>query len=880
MRRAWRYVLFTVLALSVLSAAGVAVFVAQTIAAAPDLSEINWATSTVIYDREGNEVYRLHGGENRIPVRLSQIPEHVRNAFIAVEDPRFRSHFGVDPRGLARAAWRTGLYLLGLPGGRVEGGSTISQQLARSGWLTQEVTLRRKLQEAWIAIQLERKFSKDQILEMYLNQIYFGQGAYGIQAAAETFFGKDVSELNIAEAAQLAGMVNGPSIYDPYVDMEASLARRAVVLDAMLREGVITEAQHEEAMAFRPTLANTFEGEADRQEGNDFIDYVISILTDAQPGLAERYGIRLEDPQSVARAGLRVYTTLDPRLQALAEQAIVEQMAAADEAYGIPAEGPRPEAAAVVMNPRTGEVLALVGGRTREGMLEFNRATDALRQPGSAIKPIVAYLPALEAGLSPATILDDAPVRLSNDGTTVWPQNFDFRYHGLKPARWGVEQSVNPMAVRAMQFGGGPWEGADLARRMGLTTILPEDENLALALGGIEKGVTVLDLTAAFGVIANMGVKVDPVVITRIVDRTGEVLFEARPREEQVVRPGAAYLMIDMMKGVIRRGTAYAFTGGFRGWPAAGKTGTTEENRDAWFIGFTPELVTGVWTGYDNPDNHLPWTGAYVPVQIWNRIMTQAVTEPPEDWPRPADVVTVTVCRLTGMLPDDNCPPDQVVPELFLAGHEPATSGNLLVKAKAVQVTVPAKDGRPAYTQWQLWQPGCAGTPVERLFIRRPEPLVRHPTDPWNPRYIPADAADELPTVTCEPSQQRQPRTFWNWLTPLGEWLSPSDWPEGDEAGGPAGEEPSDAGEDPGAGAVPPAGETPGRDEARDGDGVRDDDEAGDGDEVRDDGGTPDDGEARDGDPGPGSVEALAPEPGGVLHIYDARDGAERWAGD
>ncbi len=772
MRRRWRYVLFTLLALFVIAGAGIAVFVVQAIAGAPELSQINWATSTVIYDRDGNEVFLLHSGENRTPVRISQIPEHVQKAFIAVEDPRFRSHFGIDLRGLARAAWRTGLYLLNLPGGRVEGGSTISQQLARSGWLTQEVTLRRKLQEAWIAIQLERKFSKDQILEMYLNQIYFGQGAYGIQAAARTFFGKDVGDLNIAEAAQLAGMVNGPSIYDPYLDMESSLARREVVLEAMLREGVITQAEYEEAMAFRPTLVNTFTADERPREGNDFIDYVISILTDAQPGLAERYGIRLRDPQSVARAGLKVYTTLDSKLQTLVEQAVVEQMAAADEAYGIAAEGPRPEAAAVVMNPRTGEVLALVGGRTREGMLEFNRATDALRQPGSAIKPIVAYLPAVEAGLSPATILDDAPVRLSNDGTTVWPQNYDFRYQGLKPARWGVEQSVNPMAVRAMQLGGGPWEGAALARKLGLTTILPEDENLALALGGIQKGVTVLDLTAAFGAIANMGVKVDPVVITKIVDPTGEVLFEARPRQERVVSPGAAYLMIDMMKDVVRRGTAYAFTGGFRGWPAAGKTGTTEENRDAWFIGFTPDLVTAVWNGYDDPDNHLPWTGAYVPVQIWNRIMTQAVTEPPEDWPRPAEVVDVTVCRLTGMLPDANCPPDQVVQELFLAGHEPRGPGNLLVKAKAVQVTVPAQDGRPAYTQWQLWQPACSGKPVERLFIRRPEPLVRHPTEPWNPRYLPSDWADELPTVTCQPSQ---PRTLWNWLTLPGDWWGPRD---------------------------------------------------------------------------------------------------------
>jgi len=656
MRRGWRYFLIAVLLLFLGAGAGLGAFVARAVASAPKLDEINWATNTVIYDREGNEIYELHAGENRTPVKISQVPPIVRDAFIAVEDPRFRRHHGIDLRGLARAAWRTGLHLLRLPGGRVEGGSTITQQLARSGWLTQEVTLTRKIQEAWIAIQLERRYSKDQILEMYLNQIYFGQGAYGIQAAAETFFGKDVGELNLAEAAQLAGMVNGPSLYDPYVDMEASLRRRNVVLAAMLREGVIDQAQYEEALAFRPTLRRTVHSAEPQQKGNAFIDYVINILTASQPGLAERYGLKLKDPESVARAGLKVYTTLDSRIQAIAEQAVAEQMDAADVAYGIPADGPRPEVAVVVMNVRTGEVLAMVGGRQRQGMLEFNRATDALRQPGSAIKPIVAYLPALEAGMSPATILDDAPVRLSNDGTTVWPQNYDYRYRGLKPARYGVEQSLNPMAVRAMQYGGGPWVGADLARRLGLTTILQEDENLALALGGISKGVTLLDMTTAFGAVANMGVKVDPVVITRVVDRTGEVLFEARPRQEQVVSRGAAYLMIDMMKDVVRRGTAYAFTGGFRGWPAAGKTGTTEENRDAWFIGFTPDLVTAVWNGYDDPNNHLPWTGAYVPVQIWNRIMTQVVTEPPEDWPQPPEVVWVTVCRLTGMLPDANCP--------------------------------------------------------------------------------------------------------------------------------------------------------------------------------------------------------------------------------
>ncbi|MFZ5816373.1 MAG: transglycosylase domain-containing protein [Bacillota bacterium] len=726
------------------------------IATAPDLTQLDWSTSTVIYDRHGEEAYRLHGGENRTPVKLKAIPAHVRNAFIAIEDPRFESHQGINPRGIARAAWRSTLHMLGLPGGRLEGGSTITQQLARDGWLTHEVSIKRKLQEAWIAIQLERTYTKDQILEMYLNQIYFGRGAYGIEAAALTFFGKEVGELNLAEGAQLAGMINGPSYFDPYEHGEDSIERRNLVLSAMLKERLITQEQYAEAKAFEPVLGSK-ERKA-QAEGNDFVDYVITILQGTKPGLAERYGVNLGEVDSLARAGLKVYTTLDPELQALAEQAVADQMAAAEREYGISGKGPKPEAAVVAMDPKSGQVLAIVGGRERAGMLEFNRATDALRQPGSVIKPLVAYLPALEAGLSPATILDDAPVMRSNDGKGVWPQNYDFRYLGLKPMRFGVEQSINPMAVRAMQAAGGPAKAADYARRFGLTTITREDENLALALGGISKGTTVLEIATGYSAIANMGVKVEPTVVTRIVDRNGQVLFEAHPEKERVVKPASAYLMIDMLKDVVRKGTAYGFTGGFRGWPAAGKTGTTENNRDAWFTGFTPDLVVTVWNGYDNPDNHLPWTGAFEPVKIWNRIMTGAVTERPADWPRPADVVSLSVCRSTGMLPNELCPKDQVGQELFVRGTEPKGAGNLLVKARAVLVQAKSPDGKSTYPQWQLWQMGCPGKPVDRVFIRRPQPRVTHPTDPWNPKYVPADAANELPTVTCQ-------RTgLWDWL--------------------------------------------------------------------------------------------------------------------
>jgi penicillin-binding protein 1A len=723
---------------------------------APSVTDLEWSSSTVIYDRTGEEVYRLHAGENRTPVKLDKIPKQVQEAFIAIEDPNFYSHHGLDFKGIARAAFYTGLKVLGLPGGRMEGASTITMQLAGNAFLDrQDLSLRRKAQEMWLAVQLERKYTKDEILEMYLNQIYYGHGAYGIEAAARTFFAKDVDQLTVAEGAQLAGMMNGPSIFDPYLDMNASVQRRNLVLQAMLKENDINQATYEKAKAEEPQLGSKQSDTTGNQAGS-FTDYVINILQDAKPGLAARYGLKLGDVGSVAKAGLKVYTTVDPKLQDLAEKAVADQMADADKQYGTGGKKALPQAAMVVMDPKTGEVLAMVGGRDHEAMLQFNRATDALRQPGSSTKPILAYMPAIDAGLAPATILDDAPVMLTTDGKDVWPKDYEDKYMGLKPMRYGVEQSVNPMAVRAMQAGGGPSKGLEYAKKFGLSTIGPEDNNLALALGGITKGVSVLDETAAYAALANMGLKVDPVVITKIVDNDGNTVFEAQPHKTQVVKPSTAYLMIDMMKDVVKKGTAYGFTGGFKGWPAAGKTGTTEYNQDSWFVGFTPNLVATVWNGYDNQANHLPWTGAFVPVKTWNQFMTQAVTQKPADWPRPSDVVNVTVDRRTGMLPSALSTPDQLASDLFVKGTEPKTSGSILVKAKAVQVTLQTPDKKSAYTEWQLWQPGCTVAPMDRVFIKRPQPRVLHPTDPYNPKYIPADAKDELPTRSCTPGMPGQ----------------------------------------------------------------------------------------------------------------------------
>lgn len=714
--------------------------------AAVDRSE--WAVPTVIFDRNGAEVFRFHAGEDRQPVALDEVPEHVSAAFVAVEDPRFYDHPGLDVLGIIRAASHNMLRAMGLRQSELQGASTITQQLARNRWLGQEQTWRRKLSEAALALRLEVTHNKDEILEMYLNQIYFGNGAYGVERAARRYFGKPVGELTLAEGALLAGLINGPTLYDPYTHPDAARERRALVLEAMVSNGSASAEEAQEAKDAPLAPVEPAKGPS----GNSFIDHVIDILT--RPDLAERYGLKARDGAELARAGLKVYTSLDSNLQATAENAVRETMDGADREYGLADQEARPEAAAVMLDPVSGQVLAMVGGRNRTGMREYNRAADAHRQPGSAFKPFAAYIPAIEAGVGPATVLDDAPAALTADGQSVWPENYDFRYRGLVPVRYAVEQSLNAAAVRALRLGGGPPASLAYARRMGFEGLTEQDGQDSVALGGLTAGVTPLEMASAYGTLAYLGARVSPHLILRIEDAGGKSIYAAKPRKEQVINRGTAYLMVDILKGVVQRGTAYGFTRGFNGWPAAGKTGTTDDNRDAWFAGFTPNLVTVVWTGYDTP-RPLKWTGAFVPVRIWQAIMSHAVTAQPQDWAVPPDLVSVAVCRRTGKLPNELCPAGGVVTELFHRSHVPRDSGNLLVQASVVA----APQG------WLLWQAGCAGRPENRVFLRRTEPYVLHPTAPFDPRYTPADAREAPPQEMCTPSPGLFPDDWWpKWL--------------------------------------------------------------------------------------------------------------------
>jgi penicillin-binding protein 1A len=492
-----------------------------------------------------------------LPVPFAKVPKNLQNAFLAAEDIRFYEHSGVDFRGIARAIYTKIAY------NEVQGASTITQQLAKNYFLTQERTMTRKIHEAFIALQLEQKYSKQEIFEMYMNQIYFGQGAYGVETAANTYFGKHVQDLNLAECAMIAGLPKSPNYYSPLANPKAAVARQKTVLEQMYKYKFITKDQMDKALKTKLVYKRLTTSLGSKKY---FIDYCIQLLID-------QYG-----PDAVYKQGLKVYTTLDPKMQADAEKAA----ALTPTYYTDKNKLKQPQSALVAVDPKTGFIKAMIGGR---GTDQFNRAVLAERQPGSSFKPFV-YLNALEQGATPNTMIDDSPIKGD------WnPQNYDRRFHGKITMRTALTYSYNVPAVKiSNQYGND--KVVALAKKLGITTLVEggaqTDANPAMALGGLTHGVTPLEMAGAFGGLANMGQFNKPVAISKIVDRNGKVIFEYKPNPVQVCKPASVYMLVNMMQDVMRHGTG---TGAAISRPCAGKTGTTSEYRDAWFVGFTPELI-------------------------------------------------------------------------------------------------------------------------------------------------------------------------------------------------------------------------------------------------------------------------------------------------
>jgi penicillin-binding protein 1A len=515
-------------------------------------------------------------------VALKDLPPYLPKAFIAIEDRRFYSHYGVDPVGIARAAVTNILHR-----GVSQGGSTLSQQLAKNLFLTQERTFQRKLQEVELALWLERKHSKAEILELYLNRVYFGSGAYGVEAAAQRYFGKSAKNVTIAEAAMLAGLVKSPSRLAPNRNPEGAEQRAQIVLAAMADAKFITESQAKASIGHpsynvKPAGAGT-------------VNYV-----------ADWIGEVLDDLVGQIDRSIVVETTIDPKLQSVAEAAIIDELAAKSVKFNVT------QGALVAMTP-DGAVRAMVGGRNYAES-QYNRAITAKRQPGSAFKPFV-YLTAIEAGLTPDTIRQDAPLDLKG-----WkPENYTHEYFGAVTLTQALAMSLNTVAVR-LGIEVGPKNVVRTAHRLGISSKL--DANPSIALGTSEVSLT--ELVGAYAPFANGGQGATPHVVVKIRTVEGNKVLYARQADQlgQAIEPRHVAMMNTMMQETLISGTARKAE--IPGWPAAGKTGTSQDFRDAWFIGYTANLVTGVWLGNDDNSPTKKATGGGLPVEVWTRFMRSA----------------------------------------------------------------------------------------------------------------------------------------------------------------------------------------------------------------------------------------------------------------
>jgi penicillin-binding protein 1A len=714
---------------------------------------------TYLYSDEGKPIKEF-AIEKRVEVPYQKIPDILKKAIIATEDPRFFVHNGVDYRGILRAVKEN------IRRGRIfrrpEGGSTITQQLAKELFLYPQQTVRRKLKEIFLSRQIEKKYSKEKILEMYCNQFYLGHGVYGVETAANLFFGKTASDLNLEEAALIAGIFRGPSVYSPYNNPEGTLRRRNHVLNRMVQEGYITKTQEEEAKK-KPLNVLPL-----RRENSDFGAY---FFEEVRKYLEKNYG-----SDALYRAGLKVYTTLNPSFQKFAEQAVNKGLRDMDKKKGwrkdkrnlvkegimkweefwlsswstpsvekeelveaivlsvTKAEGtvkvknytgklknndidwtrtknlesliakgdviqvviknideekkellvsldqePMIEGAFLAIDSLTGQIKAMVGGYSFRKS-KFNRATQALRQTGSAIKPIL-YTAALENGFTPATIIRDEPTSFIDKWTgEPWtPPNYDGQYKGAVTVRKGLEESRNVVTAKLLDFIS-PQVGVDYCRKFGITsTIYPY---LSLALGTFE--VTLQELVSAFTTFPNKGIRMKPYFITRIEDKDGNILEESKIESEEVISPQMAYMMTYLLQGVIQRGTGAAAAFLTQDKPLGGKTGTTDKFTDAWFIGFSPSLCAGVWVGYDNNvtlGNRQ--SGAVAALPIWIDFFKNVIdnekkkaeeaseeAEPPhEDFELPPNLSFVDIDRKTGLLATPFCL--FTLREVFFPGTEP-----------------------------------------------------------------------------------------------------------------------------------------------------------------------------------------------------------------
>ncbi|HVJ48322.1 PBP1A family penicillin-binding protein [Desulfitobacterium sp.] len=696
----WRVFLLTSGSIIAVALIAILIFVISAIAKTPKWDPAaltNQQESSIVYDKDGEQIAALHADENRQIVKSSEIPDIVKKTFVAVEDKRFYSHYGVDPIRIVGSAINDIKSR-----SSKEGASTITIQLARNAFIEDPTSknLTRKVQEVVLALQLEHEYTKDEILTFYLNRIFFGESSFGIQTAAKTYFGKDLGNLTPEEVALLAGLPQAPSGYDPYIHPDDAKNRRTIVLGVMKDTGIISSDEYNKAKDTPFTYVdNMNKNRASAQRtsvaGSDykfpwFVDSVIQELE------GDNYKLT---PDQIFNGGLKIYTTVDSKIQAAAEAAFANSANFPQSNDSTKVQG-----AMSVLDPTTGAIRAVVGGREYTTALGFNRATQATRQPGSTIKPLVVYGPALEkGGFYPGTVLDDMPVSYNaGDGKSYSPVDFDTESSGWKgriTMRYAVENSVNVYAVKLMNLIGVDYGWSFGKDKLGLP-LKNSNRVLSLALGTAD--VTTLDMASAYGTFANNGVRVTAHTIEKIQDSNGKNIITPQITQQRVMKETTSYLMNNLLRGVVTEGTGTRAQIG--NWAVAGKTGTTSlpdnfgkrsGNKDAWFAGYTPNYVGVVWMGYDQTDtNHYlrnVYGGAY-PAQIWKQVMTVALEDQPvqSEFKRPAGIVSGAIDTKSGFLPSTLTPSQFIQTEI-------AAEGNLPTQVSDIWVTKDIDADHPTY---------------------------------------------------------------------------------------------------------------------------------------------------------------------------------------
>jgi penicillin-binding protein 1A len=662
----WRWVLITIIPLVLGLSIGFYYAVVSDLPPAESISFFAPPISTKVYDDQG-EIFSQFFIERRELTSLDRVPQYLKDGFISIEDKRFYSHWGVDILRFFKSL------LINIVNMRiVQGGSTITMQLARNMFLTMEQTIMRKLKEMALAVRIERAFTKDEILEMYLNQINFGQGHYGVATAAEYYFDKDISELNLTECALLVALPKGES-YSPYKRPERAIQRRNLVLKAMLNNKVISPEEYTRAV-------NEPLGVVEQKKGRRIGEY---FLEEIRRYLELKYG-----PEFLYRSGANIYTTINTRMQTIAEEVLEAHLTKLEKDFKLPhpkAEFdtitladtitaiPYLQGAFVLLDYRTGEVKALIGGRNFS-QSQFNRATQANRQAGSAFKVFV-WTTAVDNGFTPTDIVLDLPIVLEVPGmdSIYRPSNYDRKFMGPMTVKDALKYSRNLVAIRLIRSIG-PELVVRYAHDLGVESpLLPV---VSLALGSCE--VNLLEMVSAVGTIANLGERAEPMMIRKITDKDGTLIEINNTLAERRLSAPTSYVMTNIMKSVVDGGTGYHVREYYKG-AAAGKTGTTNNYSDAWFIGYTPKYACGAWVGYDNNDRMFKdATGGFISAPIWGDFMARIDTLQDEDFAKPSSgIVTRSICRETGLLARPYCP--NIVEEVYISGSEPTDSCDIHV---------------------------------------------------------------------------------------------------------------------------------------------------------------------------------------------------------